>query len=96
MFAVFPVLYAFGLSFFDTIDHVFWGLTNYRAALDDYRLLPAIKNVLSFVTIWITLMVIGVTVLSLFLDTLKERTATIIRTVYYLSLIHISEPTRPY
>ena len=84
MFAVFPVLYAFGLSFFDTIDYVFWGLTNYRAALDDYRLLPAIKNVLSFVTIWITLMVIGVTVLSLFLDTLKERTATIIRTVYYI------------
>ncbi|MDG2406278.1 MAG: hypothetical protein P8M25_15460, partial [Paracoccaceae bacterium] len=32
MFAVFPVLYAFGLSFFDTIDYVFWGLTNYRAA----------------------------------------------------------------
>ena len=84
MFAVFPVLYAFGLSFFDTIDYVFWGLTNYRAALNDYRLLPAIKNVLSFVTIWITLMVIGVTVLSLFLDTLKERTATIIRTVYYI------------
>ena len=84
MFAVFPVIYAFGLSFIDTIDYVFWGFTNYREALSDYRLLPAIANVLSFVAIWITLMVLGVTVLSLFLDTLTERTATIIRTVYYV------------
>ena len=37
MFAFFPVLYAFGLSFFDTIDNVFWGLTNYREALNDFR-----------------------------------------------------------
>ena len=29
MFGVFPVAYAFGLSFFDTIEMVFWGLTNY-------------------------------------------------------------------
>ena len=84
MFAVFPVFYAFGLSFFDTIDYVFWGFTNYREALSDYRLLPAIRNVLSFVAVWVSLMIVGVTVLSLCLDTLKERTATIIRTVYYV------------
>ena len=45
MFAVFPVLYAFGLSFFDTIDYVFWGFTNYREVFNDYRLVPAIVNV---------------------------------------------------
>jgi multiple sugar transport system permease protein len=51
MFAVFPVLYAFGLSFFDTFENVFWGLTNYREALNDYRLVPAIWNVTQYVLV---------------------------------------------
>ena len=53
MFAVFPVLYALGLSFFDTFDMVFWGLTNYKEALSDYRLVPAIWNVLQYVLVWV-------------------------------------------
>ena len=89
MFAVFPVLYAFGLSFFDTFDMVFWGLTNYKEALSDYRLVPAIWNVLQYVLVWVSMMVIGVTLLALLLDTLSLRTAAIVRSVYFLSLIHI-------
>ena len=84
MFAIFPVLYAFGLSFFDTIDYVFWGLTNYREALGDYRLVPAIMNVLQYVLVWVSMMVIGVTSLSLLLDTLPERAAAIVRSVYFM------------
>lgn len=84
MFAIFPVLYAFGLSFFDTIDYVFWGLTNYREALSDYRLVPAIWNVLQYVLVWVSMMVIGVTLLSVLLDTLAERPAAIIRSVFFL------------
>lgn len=84
MFAFFPVLYAFGLSFFDTIDNVFWGLTNYREALNDFRLFPAIWNVLQYVVTWVSMMVIGVTMLSLLLDTQSERSAAIIRSVYFL------------
>lgn len=84
MFAFFPVLYAFGLSFFDTIDNVFWGLTNYREALNDYRLLPAIKNILQYVLTWVSMMVIGVTLLALLLDTLSERPAAIVRSIYFL------------
>ena len=84
MFAVFPVLYAFGLSFFDTFDMVFWGLTNYKEALSDYRLVPAIWNVLQYVLVWVSMMVIGVTLLALLLDTLSLRAAAIVRSVYFI------------
>ena len=84
MFAVFPVIYALGLSFFDTFDMVFWGLTNYKEALSDYRLVPAIWNVLQYVLVWVSMMVIGVTLLALLLDTLSLRTAAIVRSVYFI------------
>lgn len=84
MFAFFPVLYALGLSFYDSIEGVFWGLTNYRAALDDYRMLPAVKNVLSFVSLWVLMMVIGVTFLALSLDAIKPKLAVVYRTIYYV------------
>ncbi|MEP1588872.1 MAG: sugar ABC transporter permease [Tateyamaria sp.] len=84
MFAVFPVLYALGLSFFDTIDYVFWGFTNYREALNDYRLLPAIWNVTQYVFVWVSMMVVGVTLLSLLLDTLSERSAAVVRSIYFM------------
>lgn len=84
MFAIFPVFYAFGLSFFDTIDNVFWGLTNYREALNDYRFVPAVFNVLKYVSVWVSMMVIGVTLLSLLLDTQAERPAAIVRSIFFL------------
>lgn len=84
MFAVFPVFYALGLSFFDTFSNEFWGFTNYREALSDYRLLPAIGNVVTYVIIWVSMMVIGVTLLSLLLDTLGERPASIVRSVFFM------------
>jgi multiple sugar transport system permease protein len=85
VFGVFPVFYALGLSFMDTIDYVFWGLTNYRAALADFRLTASILNVLTFVAIWIALTVVGVIVLSLMLDAIKgRRAATVLRTIYFL------------
>ena len=84
VFGIFPVFYAFGLSFMDTIDYVFWGLTNYGAALSDFRLTASIVNVLTFSAIWIALTVVGVIVLSLMLDAIKGRKATVIRTIYFL------------
>jgi multiple sugar transport system permease protein len=84
LFGVFPVCYAFGLSFMDTIDYVFWGLTNYAAAINDFRLTASIVNVLTFTGIWIALTVVGVIVLSLMLDAIKGRKATVLRTIYFL------------
>lgn len=83
-FAVFPVFYALGLSFFDTFDMRFAGLFNYREALSDYRLVPAIWNVARYVLVWVSMMTIGVTLLALLLDTLPERPAAVIRSVYFM------------
>lgn len=84
MFGLFPVAYAFGLSFFDTLDNVFWGFTNYAAALDDFRFSASVINVIAYVVIWVSMTVIGVTVLSLMLDSLQRRTATTLRTIFFL------------
>ena len=84
MFGLFPVIYACGLSFFDTIEGVFWGLTNYSTILGDFRFPHATANVLSFTVAWVALTVIGVTVLSLMLDAIPRRWATALRTIYFL------------
>ena len=84
MFGVIPITYAFGMSFFDTIDGVFWGLTNYYVALDDYRLGPSILNILTFVVFWVTATILAVTGLSLMLDAVGRRLSILLRTVYFL------------
>jgi len=84
MFGVFPVFYAFGLSFFDTIEGVFWGVTNYTTVLGDFRLPRSAGNVLLFTAQWVTMTIIGVSVLSLMLDAIPRRLATTLRTIFFL------------
>ena len=84
MFGVFPVAYAFGLSFFDTIEMVFWGLTNYDFVFNDFRVPQSAVNVLSFVALWVVLTIIGVTTLSLMLDSIGRRAASSLRTIFFL------------
>ena len=84
MFGIFPIAYAFGLSFFDTIQMVFWGITNYQFVFSDFRIPASVINVLEFVAIWVAMTVICVTALSLMLDSLGRRTATALRTIYFL------------
>lgn len=84
MFGLFPIAYAFGLSFFDTIEMVFWGVTNYQFVFDDFRVPASVVNVLGFVAIWVSMTVIGVATLSLMLDSVGRRTANALRTVYFL------------
>ncbi|MET3898975.1 multiple sugar transport system permease protein [Devosia sp. UYZn731] len=84
MFGIFPIAYAFGLSFFDTIEMVFWGVTNYQFVFNDFRVPASVINVLGFVGIWVAMTVIGVATLSLMLDSVGRRTANALRTVYFL------------
>lgn len=84
MFGLFPIAYAFGLSFFDTIEMVFWGFTNYQFVFDDFRVPASVVNVLTFVAIWVTITVVGVAVLSLMLDSINRKTANALRTIYFL------------
>lgn len=84
MFGVFPVAYAFGLSFFDTIEMEFWGLTNYEFVFNDFRVPASVVNVLTFVAIWVAMTMIGVAALSLMLDSIGRRAANTLRTIYFL------------
>lgn len=83
-FGVFPVAYALAISFFDTIDFVFWGLTNYQFVLSDFRIPNSTANVLRFVAIWMAITLVGVTTLSLMLDSIHPGAASVLRTVYFL------------
>ncbi|OEO32553.1 hypothetical protein VW23_011025 [Devosia insulae DS-56] len=84
MFGVFPVAYAFGLSFVDTIENSFYGLANYDFVFNDFRVPAAAINVIWFVVIWVAMTMVGVATLSLMLDTVGRRTATTLRTIYFL------------
>jgi multiple sugar transport system permease protein len=84
LFGIFPVCYAFGLSFFDTIEGTFWWFTNYQTAFADFRLGASVVNILVYVVIWVAMTVVGVMALSLMLDTLRRRSAPALRTVFFL------------
>lgn len=84
MFGVFPVCYAIGLSFFDTISGAFAGLSNYHLALDDFRLGQSLLNVGTYVFMWVSLMVVGVVVLASIIDVMPRWLGTTMRTVYFL------------
>ena len=83
LFGIFPIAYAFGLSFVDTIEMAFYGVTNYGAILSDFRVPQSALNVITFVAIWVGMTVIGVATLSLMLDSVGRRTATTLRTIYF-------------
>lgn len=84
MFGIFPIGYAFGLSFVDTIEMAFYGIANYDFVFNDFRVPPSIVNVLAFVAIWVAMTMVGVAVLSLMLDSVGRRAANSLRTVYFL------------
>ena len=84
MFGIVPIGYAFGLSFVDTIEMAFYGLANYDFVFNDFRIPASVVNVLGFVAIWVAITMVGVAVLSLMLDTVGRRTATSLRTVFFL------------
>jgi multiple sugar transport system permease protein len=84
MFGIFPVGYAVGLSFFDTITGGFSGLTNYELALADFRLGQSFFNVLTYVALWVSLMLVGVVTLAATIDLMPRPLGAIVRTVYFL------------
>lgn len=84
LFGLLPITYALGLSFVDTIEGGFYGLANYAFVFQDFRLERKLWHVIAFVAIWLTMMVLGVVVLSLMPDSLKRSTATVLRIIYFI------------
>jgi multiple sugar transport system permease protein len=84
LFGVFPVAYAFGLSFVDTIEMAFYGLADYEFVFNDFRVPQAVINVVTFVVLWVSLTIVGVATLSLMLDSIGRRASVTLRTIYFL------------
>jgi multiple sugar transport system permease protein len=84
MFGIFPVFYAFGLSFVDKIEMVWYGAENYAFVFNDFRVPRSTVNVLTFVAIWVSMTVIAVAALSLMLDSPGRRSAATLRTIFFL------------
>jgi hypothetical protein len=55
-----------------TLFGIFWGLTNYSIALDDFRLAQCVINVITYVGLWVTSTIVAVTGISLMLDVLRR------------------------
>src|SRR5690606_22437562 len=59
-------------------------LANYDFVFNDFRVPQSVVNVLWFVVLWVVLTVVGVATISLMLDSVGRRTATTLRTIYFL------------
>lgn len=84
VFGVVPVTYAVGLSFFDTYENAFTGFGNYARALADFRLATSFANVATYVVLWVSSMIVGVSALALIVDALPRWAGTTARTVFFL------------
>ena len=79
-----PTLYALVMSFRDS-QGGFAGFSNYANAISDFRFMPAVIHVGSFVAVWLVALMVFVTLLALLVHGLGQRwLRTGLRFVYYL------------
>lgn len=82
-FCLIPAFYAiyqlFEISATQTL-----GLGNFAKALTDFRFLPALLNVATFMAIWIPVMLVGTLALALLLHHKVGRTSSTFRLIYFL------------
>lgn len=70
-FGVGPMLYALYLSF--TKGGAFVGLDNYKRVFGDFRFLPAVQHVASFLVIWLVSLMLFVVLLALIVHWIRSR-----------------------
>lgn len=83
-FGVVPAVWAIAQSLQPVMAPGTIGLSNYFAVFKDFRFVPAVVNVLTFMVIWIPVMVIGTLLLALLLHHRASRTGGALRLVYFL------------
>jgi multiple sugar transport system permease protein len=84
VFGLIPVIFAIAESFHPVMQPGQWSLHNYVAAFTDFRFLPAVGNVLTFMIIWIPIMVFGTLLLALLLHERASRSIGALRLIYFL------------
>src|SRR5690554_926271 len=83
LFGLAPALYALYLSFTDGSG--FAGVDNFSGVFQDYRFLPAVRNVASFLALWLLVQTVFVVILALLVHQLASRwLGTTARFVYYI------------
>ena len=83
-FGLVPVVYAIYESLRLALVPGQWSLENYVSVFTDFRFLPAVINVLTFMVIWIPVMVFGTLLLALLLHERASRATGALRLVYFL------------
>jgi multiple sugar transport system permease protein len=83
-FGIGPALYALYLSL-TTADGGFAGLANFAQVMGDYRFVPAIIHVGSYLVIWIVVLVVLVVVLALIVHSIRSRwLSSAARFIFYI------------
>jgi multiple sugar transport system permease protein len=82
-FGIAPMIYALKLAFTDE-DGGFTGLDNFVRTAEDYRFLPAFKNVLLYTGVWLAALVVFVVTLALLLHGRANRVSSTFRFLFYI------------
>ncbi len=83
-FGIVPAVWAIVQSLQPAISPGQVGLANYLGVFKDFRFLPAALNVLTFMAIWIPVLVLGTLVLALLLHQRASRAGGALRLFYFL------------
>jgi len=72
-FGIVPVVMAFFTALKPSMANPAGGFLNYLVVIQDFRFLPALRNVATFLLIYVPLMIIVVAAMSLLLDAIRSR-----------------------
>lgn len=81
-FGVVPVVMAFFTALKPSMVNPAGGFLNYLVVIQDFRFLPALTNVATFLVIYVPLMVLVVAAMSLLLDAIRSRWTVPLRAAY--------------
>lgn len=82
LFGIVPVVLAFVTSFKPSMANPAGGIGNYALVVQDFRFLPAVVNVATFLVFYVPIMVGLVALMSLLLDTVRSKWNVGLRAAY--------------
>ena len=81
-FGIVPVVMAFFTALKPSLANPAGGFLNYLLVIQDFRFLPALTNVATFLAIYVPLMVFAVAAMSLLLDAIRSKWTVSLRAAY--------------
>lgn len=81
-FGIIPVVMAFSTALKPSMANPLGGFLNYLLVIQDFRFLPALTNVATFLVIYVPLMIVVVAGMSLLLDAIRSKWTVSLRAAY--------------